>query len=104
MFRNTAPDAEVAPAGATPPDEPIPPSHLELDLPVPTIGWLAYLGNVGIEILTDDVGARRFLALMPGCLSLSTTTMRFGRLSCVLRLRSGQLSRIKLSVHRWVTV
>ena len=56
MFRNTAPDAEVAPAEATPPDEPIPLSHLELDLPVPTIGWLAYLGNVGIEILTDDVG------------------------------------------------
>ena len=46
----------MAPAGATPPDEPIPLSHLELDLPVPTIGWLAYLGNVGIEILTDDVG------------------------------------------------
>jgi hypothetical protein len=57
----------VSPIGDT---DPIPLSHLGLDLPVPTIGWLTYLGNIGVEVLSDDVGrpaisrtdARRLIA------------------------------------------
>jgi len=41
-----------------------------LDLEQPPIGWAAYLGNIGVEIVTDDVGrpsihrhdARRLIA------------------------------------------
>jgi hypothetical protein len=54
MFR-TAPDAEPAPDRVLN-ENLVPLSHLGLDLPVPPIGWTAYLNNVGVEILTDDLG------------------------------------------------
>jgi hypothetical protein len=59
MFKTTAPEplpvkvVEV-PAAA----DFVPLSHLSLDLDEPPIGWLAYLNNVGVEILTDDVGRK----------------------------------------------
>jgi hypothetical protein len=31
-------------------------SHLELDLPAPTIGWAAGLAEKGVDIVTDDLG------------------------------------------------
>jgi hypothetical protein len=56
MFR-TAPGAEPASVVmASPPSEPVPLSVLELDLPAPTTGWVAYLTERHIPILTDDLG------------------------------------------------
>jgi hypothetical protein len=56
MFR-TAPVA-VTDVTVTelPAEQPIPPSHLELDLPVPTTGWRIELDRRGIEVVTDDIG------------------------------------------------
>jgi hypothetical protein len=34
----------------------IPLSHLELDLPAPTTGWLIELDRRGISVITDDIG------------------------------------------------
>jgi hypothetical protein len=57
MFNKaTAPDPLPVKVVEVPADDLIPLSVLSLDLPVPPIGWVAYLNNVGIEILTDDVG------------------------------------------------
>src|SRR5829696_4613142 len=57
MFRSPpAPDPLPLKVVEVPADDLIPLSHLSLDLPVPPIGWLTYLNNVGVEILTDDVG------------------------------------------------
>jgi hypothetical protein len=57
MFRSPpAPDPLPLKVVEVPADDLIPLSHLSLDLPVPPIGWVAYLNNVGVEILTDDVG------------------------------------------------
>jgi hypothetical protein len=39
-----------------PRDEPIPLSVLELDLPVPAIGWSAGLAEKGISTVLDDLG------------------------------------------------
>jgi hypothetical protein len=40
-----------------PKGEPIPLSHLELDLPAPSAsGWPAYLAGLGISIVLDDLG------------------------------------------------
>ena len=56
MFKTTAPDPLPLKVVEVPADDLVPLSHLGLDLPVPPIGWTAYLNNVDIEILTDDVG------------------------------------------------
>jgi hypothetical protein len=57
MFRSpTAPDPLPLKVVEVPAADLIPLSHLGLDLDVPAIGWVAYLNNVGVEILTDDVG------------------------------------------------
>src|SRR5688572_15876214 len=54
MFR-TAASAVEAPVVFRD-ESPIPLSHLALDLPTPPIGWVAYLGNVGVEIVEDGIG------------------------------------------------
>jgi hypothetical protein len=56
MFKTTAPDPLPLKVVEVPADDLIPLSHLGLDLPVPPIGWLTYLNNIGVEILTDDLG------------------------------------------------
>src|SRR5687768_9846602 len=56
MFKTTAPDPLPLKAVEVPADDLVPLSHLGLDLPTPPIGWLTYLGNIGVEILSDDVG------------------------------------------------
>jgi hypothetical protein len=58
MFRSTVPVAEPVhdEAGTAVPAELIPLSHLELDLPAPTTGWLIELDRRGVKILTDDLG------------------------------------------------
>ena len=60
MFRTSAPVAEPAPdvVGTAVPTDLIPLSHLELDLPAPTLGWLIELDRRGIEIVLDDVGRK----------------------------------------------
>jgi hypothetical protein len=37
-------------------EEPVPLSHLGLDLDVPAIGWVAYLTGRGVSVLVDDLG------------------------------------------------
>jgi hypothetical protein len=39
-----------------PAGEPVPLSHLELDLPAPAQGWAAYLAEMGIQLQVDDIG------------------------------------------------
>jgi hypothetical protein len=56
MFKTTAPDPLPLKVVEVPAADLIPLSHLGLDLDVPPIGWLTYLNNVGVEILSDDVG------------------------------------------------
>ena len=57
MFRSPpAPDPLPLKVVEVPAADLVPVSHLTLDLPVPSIGWVAYLNNVGVEILSDDVG------------------------------------------------
>jgi hypothetical protein len=51
----TRPDTEPAPDVTAPPD-PIPLSHLELDLPAPTTGWGVELDRRGVAIVLDDLG------------------------------------------------
>jgi hypothetical protein len=59
MFKTTASVTEppvhddvMAPAA-----DPVPVSHLALDLPEPPVGgWVAYLAGRGLEVLTDDIG------------------------------------------------
>ena len=68
MFR-TAPVAESAP-DVIPRESPVPLSVLSLDLEQPPIGWTAYLNNLGVAIVEDDLGrpsihrhdARRLIA------------------------------------------
>jgi hypothetical protein len=68
MFRSL-PAAEPAP-DVIPKESPVPLSVLSLDLEQPPIGWAAYLNNLGVEIVTDDLGrpsihrhdARRLIA------------------------------------------
>jgi hypothetical protein len=58
MFRS-APVAEPAPemGNIFPTSEPpIPLTHLALDLPEPPIGWVAYLNNIGVEVVEDGIG------------------------------------------------
>jgi hypothetical protein len=43
---------------AVDPADLIPLSHLELDLPAPTTGWLIELDRRGVEIALDDLGRR----------------------------------------------
>ena len=67
MFRSPpAPDPLPLKVVEVPADDLIPLSHLSLDLPVPPIGWVAYLNNKGVEIVVDDLGrscsASNFLA------------------------------------------
>jgi hypothetical protein len=38
------------------PETLIPLSHVELDLPAPTIGWAAGMAEKGIEVVLDDLG------------------------------------------------
>jgi hypothetical protein len=54
MFR-TAPAAEP-PADVVAADDPIPISHLGLDLPEPATGWASYLTGRGIPIVLDSIG------------------------------------------------
>jgi hypothetical protein len=56
MFR-TAPAAEP-PVVIDPADDPIPITHLALDLPEPATGWLVDLERRGIEVMVDDIGRR----------------------------------------------
>jgi hypothetical protein len=58
MFNRAVPVAEPpAPVTDLPSNgSPIPLSHLSLDLPVPDLGWPAYLTGRGIEVVTDDLG------------------------------------------------
>jgi hypothetical protein len=57
MFRSpAAPDPLPLKVVEVPAADLIPLSHLSLDLDVPPIGWLTYLGNIGVEVLTDDIG------------------------------------------------
>jgi hypothetical protein len=37
-------------------EEPVPLSHLGLDLDVPAIGWVFYLTGRGVSVLVDDLG------------------------------------------------
>jgi hypothetical protein len=55
MFRTT-PTPESTTQVVSDPSDLIPLSHLELDLPAPTTGWLIELDRRGIEVLTDDIG------------------------------------------------
>jgi hypothetical protein len=59
MFRNnTASVAEPLhdEVISTVDEEPVPLSHLGLDLDVPAIGWVAYLTGRGVSVLVDDLG------------------------------------------------
>jgi hypothetical protein len=63
MFRNTAPVAaaavETSEKETLKPADPVPLSHLALDLEQqPAEGWVAYLANHGIAIAFDDLGRR----------------------------------------------
>jgi hypothetical protein len=55
MFHSTV-TAPAPPADTVEPADPIPLSHLALDIDGPTVGWTAYLTGRGIEVLTDDIG------------------------------------------------
>ena len=68
MFRSL-PAAEPA-LDVIPRESPVPLSVLSLDLEQPPIGWTAYLNNLGVAIVEDDLGrpsihrhdARRLIA------------------------------------------
>jgi hypothetical protein len=102
MFR-TIPAAEPAP-DVIPRESPVPLSVLSLDLEQPPIGWAAYLGNIGVEIVEDDLGrpsihrhdARRLIA--------EHRDHEVRRLRCVLLLRSGLSRLIRLSGQAWAMV
>lgn len=53
-MRHTAPVVEPAPVVV--PDDPVPLSHLSLDVEEPSLGWPAYLNNRGIPIVLDRIG------------------------------------------------
>jgi hypothetical protein len=55
MFRTTASAVEPAPDVIVP-AEPVPLSHLELDLVAPPLGWMLELDRCGIQVITDDLG------------------------------------------------
>jgi hypothetical protein len=55
MF-NKAAATEVPTMVGILPEPLIPLSVLSLDLDEPPIGWVTYLGNIGVEILTDGLG------------------------------------------------
>jgi len=54
MFRTTA--VTEPPHDVDTSEPPIPLSVLSLDLPEPPAGWIAYLNNIGVEVVVDDVG------------------------------------------------
>jgi hypothetical protein len=57
MFSKTAaPDPLPLKVVEVPINDLIPLSHLSLDLDTPPIGWVAYLNNIGVEIVVDDLG------------------------------------------------
>jgi hypothetical protein len=56
MFKTTAPDPLPLKVVEVPAADFIPLSHLSLDLDEPPIGWVAYLGNIGVEVVEDDIG------------------------------------------------
>jgi hypothetical protein len=56
MFKTT-PAAEPAPI-VTPPADLVPISHLALDLPEPSVGWLIELDRRHIDVLVDDIGRK----------------------------------------------
>jgi hypothetical protein len=59
MFRNPDPVAELANNDvAVPADDPVPLSHLALDLPEPPVGWITYLNGRGIDLVDDDIGRK----------------------------------------------
>jgi hypothetical protein len=60
MFKTTStPVIEPAPDVKVSADDPIPLSHLELDLDPPSAGgWTAFLNAKGIEVVVDDLGRK----------------------------------------------
>jgi hypothetical protein len=60
-----------------PAGEPVPLSHLELDLPAPTIGWAAGLAERGISVQVDDVGRLSVSRRMRGDFSPNGLRWRF---------------------------
>jgi hypothetical protein len=56
MFKTTAPAAEVDHDVIVTSEPLIPLSHLSLDLSEPPIGWVAYLNNIGVEVVEDSIG------------------------------------------------
>ena len=57
MFRSPSPEpAAVDEVGTGVPDDLIPLSHLQLDLPEPAEGWPNYLGRRGIAFVPDRLG------------------------------------------------
>ena len=56
MFRSTVTVTEPAPVDVIDPASFIPLSHLELDMPAPTSGWLIELDRRGIAVVSVDVG------------------------------------------------
>jgi hypothetical protein len=103
MFRSP-PAAEVASDVIVTSVPLIPLSHLSLDLCEPPIGWVAYLNNVGIEILTDDVGRASIHRHDARRLLMSTAKPRREKLSCVPRLRRRLLRLIRSFDVGWVVV
>jgi hypothetical protein len=55
MFK-TAPAAEPAHNVEVAPEQPVPLSVLELDLPTPVEGWTVFLAARGIEVTLDHIG------------------------------------------------
>jgi hypothetical protein len=57
MFnKTTAPAVEVGHDVIVTAEPPVPLSVLSLDLAPPPIGWVAYLNNIGVEIVEDSIG------------------------------------------------
>ena len=54
----TRPETEPSHDVTVPSDDLVPISHLELDLPAPTTGWLVELDRRHIPVVLDDVGRR----------------------------------------------
>ncbi len=56
MFRSLPADPPTGPDGPVAPEQLIPLSVLELELPAPDAGWAAHLADRGISITIDDIG------------------------------------------------
>jgi hypothetical protein len=63
MF-NKAAAAEPASDVIVPPEQPVPLSVLELDLPTPVEGWTFLLAARGVEITLDDIGRMSIAVLI----------------------------------------